>query len=106
MRIPPQINHPVARSGGKAAPVKIGLTNSIVMVTKVRIFAVSEKTNKFVVGEVEHHFGDAIIRSGIKGSFWMSKAGKVGRVIDFGSAQLKQEPDADNPQYHRLVVAG
>ena len=76
------------------------------MITKVRIFAVSDKTNKFVVGEVEYHFGDAIIRTGIKGSFWMAKAGKVGRVIDFGDTPLKAEADPDNPQYHRIVVAG
>ena len=73
------------------------------MKTKVRIFFVSDKNKKFVVGEVEYHINGAILESGISGSLKLSKAGRVGQVIDFGDMRLKAVPDSKD--YSRLTLA-
>lgn len=73
------------------------------METKVRIFFVSEKNSKFVVGEVEYHIGGAILESGISGSLKLTRAGRVGQCISFGDMKLKAV--ADSKEYNRLTLA-
>ena len=101
---PLHFNHPVARSGGKDRTPKMVLTKSNVMKTKVRIFHVSEKNARYVVGAVEHHVAGAILESGIKGSLKLSKAGKVGQMIDFGALQLKAVKE-EGTEWSRLMVS-
>ena len=90
--------------GGKGPYPKIRFAKSQTMKTKVRIFFVSEKNSKFVVGEVEHHINGAILRSGIVGSMSLTRAGKIGQLIDFGQNQVTSKADS-NSEYHRLTLA-
>ena len=100
----PQFNHPVARSGEKARAPFEGVLNPETMKTKVRIFHVSEKNNKFVVGAVEYHVAGAILESNIKGSMKLSRAGRVGQIIDFGEVKLASMKE-EGTEWSRLVVA-
>ena len=75
------------------------------METKVRIFAVSDKDNKFVVGEVQYLIGTAVLETGIIGSLRLTKPGRVGMMLSFGEHKLKAVPDAKNEKYNRLTLA-
>lgn len=72
--------------------------------TMLRIFFVSEKNAKFVVGEVEYHVGTAIVKTGISGSLWLTRNGRVGQTIDFGELKLKSEKE-EGSEFSRLVIA-
>jgi hypothetical protein len=74
------------------------------METVVRIFHVSEKNKKFVVGQVEYHVNGAVIESQYAGSLKLKKAGRVGQCISFGDIKLKAMKEKDS-KYNRLVLA-
>jgi hypothetical protein len=74
------------------------------METIVRIFHVSDKDKKFVVGQVEYHINGAIIETQHAGSLKLKKAGRVGQKISFGELKLKSMKEKDS-KYHRLVLA-